>query len=52
MRATQVHAAIEVLLGEPVSADSVSWALAADVRGPAPSFVRVARGRYVLADAA
>lgn len=52
MRATQVHAAVEALLGEPVSADSVSWALSADVRGPVPSFVRIARGRYVLADAA
>jgi hypothetical protein len=52
MRATQVHAAVEALLGEPVSADSVSWALAADVRGPAPTLVRVARGRYILADAA
>lgn len=49
MRVTHVHAAVEALLGEPVSVDSVSWALAADVRGPAPSFVRVARGRYVLA---
>jgi hypothetical protein len=49
MRVAHVHAAVEALLGEPVSSDSVSWALAADVRGPAPSFVRVARGRYVLA---
>lgn len=49
MRVTSVHAAVEALLGEPVSSDSVSWALASDVRGPAPLFVRVARGRYVLA---
>lgn len=48
MRAKHVHAAVEVLLGEPVSEDSVSWALATDVRGPAPSFVRVARGQYTL----
>jgi len=52
MRVTDVHAAVAALLGEPVSADSVSWALASDVHGPAPSFVRVARGRYVLATAA
>jgi hypothetical protein len=49
MRVMHVHAAVEALLSEPVSVDSVSWALAADVRGPTPSFVRVARGRYVLA---
>jgi hypothetical protein len=48
MRAKHVHAAVEVLLGEPVSEGSVSWALAADVRGPVPSFVRVARGQYGL----
>ena len=52
MRPTQVHAAVEALLGESVSPDSVSWALASDVRCPAPRFVRVARGRYVLARAA
>ncbi len=51
MRVTHVHSAVEALLGESVSADSVSWALASDVRGPAPSFVRVARGRYLLATA-
>ena len=51
MRVTHVHAAVEALLGESVSADSVSWALASNVRGPAPSFVRVARGQYVLATA-
>jgi hypothetical protein len=49
MRATHVHAAVEVLLGEPVSDHSVSWALAAHVRGPVASFVRVARGLYALA---
>ncbi len=49
MRVTQIHEAIETLLGEPVSIDSVSWVLAWDVRGPSPAFVRVARGRYVLA---
>lgn len=52
MRPMLVHAAIEALLGEAVSPDSVGWALASEVRGPAPCFVRVARGRYVLATAA
>lgn len=52
MRFTDVHAAVEALLGEPVSSDSVGWVLSSDVRGPAPRFVRVARGRYVLASAA
>jgi len=49
MRVRHVHAAVQALLGEPVSPDSVSWALASDVRGPVPSFVRASRGRYVLA---
>jgi len=52
MRAAHVHVAVEALLGEPVSSDSVSWVLSSDVRGPAPRFVRVTRGRYVLASAA
>jgi hypothetical protein len=52
MRTTHIHTAVEALLGEPVSADSVSWVLSSNVRGPAPLFVRVARGRYILARAA
>ena len=48
MRATNVHVAVEALLGESVSSDSVGWVLASDVRGPAPLFVRVARGRYMV----
>lgn len=52
MRAAHVHTAVEALLGEPVSSDSVSWVLSSDVRGPSPLFVRVARGRYSLARAA
>jgi len=52
MRPMQVHAAVEALLGESVSPDSVSWALASDVRGPAPRFVWVGRGRHVSASAA
>ncbi len=49
MRVLEVHGAVEGLLGHPVSKDSVSWCLAAGVRGMAPRFERVARGRYVLA---
>lgn len=49
MRVADIHAAVKALVGEDVSPNSVSWALAADVGRPAPSFVRVARGRYALA---
>lgn len=52
MQAKEVHAAVEVLLGQPVSWSSVKAALAANVRGPSPRFVRVAKGRYRLADVA
>lgn len=52
MRVAHVHAAIEASLGEAVSANSVSWVLASHAAGPSPLFVRVARGRYVLADPA
>jgi hypothetical protein len=51
MRVAQVYAAVEALLGEQVSGDSVSWVLASHSAGPSPLFVNVARGRYVLADA-
>lgn len=51
MQAKAVHAAVEALLGEPVSWSSVKAALAANVLGPSPRFVRVARGRYRLGDA-
>jgi HB1, ASXL, restriction endonuclease HTH domain len=52
MRATDIHAAVEVLLGEPVGWTSVKQALASNVSGPLPRFVRIARGRYVLASTA
>jgi hypothetical protein len=48
MRIAEIHAAVEALIGEPVSLDSVSWVLYSDVRGPGPRFNRIARGRYVL----
>jgi HB1, ASXL, restriction endonuclease HTH domain len=48
MQAKEVHTAVEVLLGESVRWASVKAALAANVSGPSPRFVRVARGCYAL----
>jgi hypothetical protein len=48
MQAKAIHSAVEALLGEPVRWCSVKAALAGNVAGPAPRFVRVARGRYGL----
>ncbi|HZV72669.1 MAG TPA: hypothetical protein VFF79_03045 [Conexibacter sp.] len=45
MRAQEIHAAVEVLRGEPVPWSSVKDCLASNV-GPAGRFIRVARGRY------
>ena len=50
MRVAHVHAAVEAALGESVSANSVSWMLASHSAGLSPLFVRVARGRYVVAN--
>lgn len=44
--AREVHARVEALLDEPVRWASVKGTLASNVRGPAPRFLRVARGRY------
>lgn len=52
MRVAHVHAAVEAWLGESVSVNSVSWVLASHSAASSPLFVRVARGRYVLASAA
>jgi hypothetical protein len=49
MQAQAIHAAVEALLGEPVLWGSVKSSLATHVSGSTPRFVRVARGRYVLA---
>ncbi len=49
MRAKDIHAAVEASLGAPVAWSSVKAALAANISGTSPRFVRVARGRYVLA---
>jgi hypothetical protein len=49
MRTKDIHAAVEALIGEPVGWSSVKSALALHISGPSPLFVRIARGRYVLA---
>jgi len=49
MRATDIHHAVEALVGEPVAWSSVKDALASNVSGSSPRFVRIARGRYALA---
>lgn len=51
MRVMSVHAAVEALVGGTVSKDSVSWVLSSHSASPSPLFVRVARGRYMLAGA-
>ena len=52
MQAKEIHVAVEKLLGRPVSWSSIKNALAANVSGPSPWFIRVAKGRYgLLADA-
>jgi hypothetical protein len=49
MRATDIHAAVEALLGETVCWGSVKNALVNNITGPNRRFVRIGRGRYVLA---
>lgn len=49
MQARDVHEAVEVLLGEPVSPSSVKNCLARYCAGETPTFQRVARGNYRLA---
>jgi hypothetical protein len=48
MHVKDIHSAVEALVGEPVPSPSVRGALAENVAGAA-RFVRVARGRYILA---
>ena len=49
MHVQDIHSAVEALMGEPVSPSSVKGGLAKNVRGSSARFVRVARGRYILA---
>jgi hypothetical protein len=46
MQARMIHAAVEELVGEPVSLSLVKNCLASDVGGKPPRFERVGRGRY------
>lgn len=46
MQARAIHAAAEVLAGEPVSWSSVKNCLVEGTRGEAPRFERVGRGKY------
>jgi len=52
IHARDVHARVEMLLGEPVRWASVKATLAGNIQGPAARFVRVARGQYRLPDLA
>jgi hypothetical protein len=49
MRAKDIHAAVEASVGGPVSWSSIKGALADHASGSSRQFVRIARGRYVLA---
>jgi hypothetical protein len=49
MRAKDIHTAVEALVGEPVAWSSIKGALADHASGSSRRFVRVPRGRYVLA---
>lgn len=48
MRLTHVHAAVERLLSQSVSKDSVGWCLSSGSRGRRPRFERVSYGCYRL----
>jgi hypothetical protein len=48
MRGADVHRAVEDILGHPVSKNSVSWCLAACVRGRQQPFERISYGVYRL----
>lgn len=50
MRARDIHKAVEESLGEKVRWGSTKQALSSHVSGTKPKFIRVARGRYLLAD--
>lgn len=46
MRACDIHAAVENLLGQPVPTSSIKDWLAKHVKGDRPQLVRLGRGRY------
>jgi hypothetical protein len=49
MRAKDIHAAVEASLDKPVSWFSIKGALADHTSGSSRRFVRIGRGRYLLA---
>jgi hypothetical protein len=49
LRARDIHAAAEELLGWPIKRSSVKATLAAHASGPLPRFERVGYGRYRMA---
>jgi hypothetical protein len=49
MRAKDIYAAVEAVLGEPVASSSIKTALIANAMGSSRRLVRVAPGRYMLA---
>lgn len=50
MRLREIRSAVDSLLGQPVSVDSLDWSLRNGCRGERPCFERVARGKYCLRD--
>ena len=48
MRLSEVRTAVDALLGQSVSKDSIGWCLSTGTRGDEPRFERVARGCYRL----
>ncbi len=48
MRAADIRAAVERLLGVPVSYESVSWSLRMGSRKEMPDFIRPTYGYYQL----
>ncbi len=48
MQAIAIHAAVEEMLGEPVCWSTIKNTLVEHIRGKAPRFERVGRGRYRL----
>ena len=48
MRISEIHTAVEQLLGEPISYSSVKEALSAHTRGRGQRFRRTCRGCYEL----
>jgi hypothetical protein len=50
MRLREIRSAVDNLLGQPVSIESLSWSLCKGCRGERPRFERVVHGVYRLRD--